>query len=429
MSKTALFILLFLLVLPISFGEITKKTIYNVSTSSGGGWDITTSVWLYNNSDVLEWNEALGNYTFINDNEDIYINGSIYPETTLTHNIGSGANRWDDLYVANISADAIITLNNITANYFIGSGAYLTNLNVTGDFNYSGDINILGYTLTTSFLAGNVGQMDMRGDPWWLAGTDLEVEQDIIATNFYGNYDWTTADDWNSFNGSVLTFNSSKLAPTYYNLNSSSIGAGTIQGTINLTYHINGDYDGRTFNITESAGSPALNITMNFTNITSFDEGIIRYYTTELKGNYPIIQLWNYDTNDWEDYPPMALTTTFRTIEESVFDETNQIENGTVQMRMYKSENGNVNNVYYIDWIAIVDGYGVPSPEETDPYSIHRDGSTELTGNWDAGDYNITAENIITNYGNISNLLFCDNGTGTVMTRNKTLAISMGCSF
>jgi len=422
MSKTALFILLFLLVLPISFGEITKKTIYNVSTSSGGGWDITTSVWLYNNSDVLEWNEALGNYTFINDNEDIYINGSIYPETTLTHNIGSGANRWDDLYVANISADAIITLNNITANYFIGSGAYLTNLNVTGDFNYSGDINILGYTLTTSFLAGNVGQMDMRGDPWWLAGTDLEVEQDIIATNFYGNYDWTTADDWNSFNGSVLTFNSSKLAPTYYNVNSTSLGAGTIQGTINLTYHINGDYDGRTFNITESAGSPALNITMNFTNITSFDEGIIRYYTTEIKGEYPIIQLWNYDTNDWEDYPPMASTTTFRTIEESVFDETNHIENGTVQMRMYKSENGNVNNIYYIDWIAIVDGYGVPSPEETDPYSVYRDGSRELTGNWDAGDYNITAQAF-------NNLYMCYNGSGNVITGNKTLAISLGCSF
>jgi len=67
-----------------------------------------------------------------------YFDGDLIPITTLAHDIGSGTNRWSGLYVEDISADSISatenieTLSNVSADYFIGSGAYLDDLNVTG---------------------------------------------------------------------------------------------------------------------------------------------------------------------------------------------------------------------------------------------------------------------------------------------------------
>jgi len=113
--------------------------------------------------------------------------GDLMPKTTLAQDIGSGALRWDWLYVGDISADDIVAsgdivaLGNITADTFYGSGAELTNLNVTGVMNVSGDFT--GYAINISFLLGaeGVGGMDLRGDPWWLGGTDLQIAENLIV--------------------------------------------------------------------------------------------------------------------------------------------------------------------------------------------------------------------------------------------------------
>lgn len=119
-----------------------------------------------------------GNLT-VNANISSY---NIYPALTLTYDLGSGAYRWRYLYSENVSADYmsiynIVALENITADYFIGSGAYLTNLNISGD--------LTGYALNVSYLYGHagIGGMDLRGDPWYLAGTDLEIAENLDVDN------------------------------------------------------------------------------------------------------------------------------------------------------------------------------------------------------------------------------------------------------
>ncbi len=72
---------------------------------------------------------------------------------------------------------------NMTADYFHGSGAYLTELNVTGNVSVGGDLDMSGYSLTTSYLLGIDGGIDMRGDPWYLSQTDLEIDQDLKVNN------------------------------------------------------------------------------------------------------------------------------------------------------------------------------------------------------------------------------------------------------
>ena len=213
----------------------------------------------------------------------------------------------------------------------------------------------------------SIGNNTQTTDTWWDIGIGLEN------------------------NSNVLEVNSSYFTTTYYN----PVGVGLISGVIdggNITHvqHLDGNYDGITLNFSEEAGSPGLDIRINFTSIPDFNGGVMRYYTNDLKGVYPIIQLWSYTNQEWDDYPRVGESLSYATIEQPVFDSSGHLNNSLVQMRIYKVENGNTGNHYFIDWIAIFKGFGTPAGEEIDPISIHRDGNVSLTGNWDAG-YNITA--------------------------------------
>jgi len=54
---------------------------------------------------------------------------------------------------------------------------------ITYDEISGGDVNALGYTGYFNYLAGAVGLLSMDGDPWYLGGTDLEIDQDLQVDN------------------------------------------------------------------------------------------------------------------------------------------------------------------------------------------------------------------------------------------------------
>lgn len=175
----------------------------------------------------------------------------------------------------------------------------------------------------------------------------------------------TACEDGEYLDGSGLCI---KIASTYYNATNASVEAGTVAGTVKDTQHPDTKYDDVTFNFTEAAGSPGLDLRINFTNVSDFDRGVIRYKTSNLAGDFAIIQMWNYDNSVWEDYPSVGETETFATITQPVFDSSDHLQDGIAQMRIYKASNGNTNNHYYVDWIAIIKGFGSPSGEEIDPH-------------------------------------------------------------
>jgi len=215
----------------------------------------------------------------------------------------------------------------------------------------------------------------------------------FTASWFNGRFNWTSTDTWNIFDGYSLTFNESKLETIYYNATQSEAIVGTIDGgTLEDTKHSDGKYNGLTFNFSEEAGSPGLDLRINFTGIEDFNRGVMRYKTSNLAGDYPLIQMWNYDNEVWEDYPPVGESSSFATITQPVFDSSDHVSGNVAQMRIYKSANGNTNNHYYVDWIAIAKGYGTPSGEEVDPYSWHRgeggeSGNFTTTGNVSANHF------------------------------------------
>jgi len=242
------------------------------------------------------------------------------------------------------------------------------------------------------------------------------------------NGDNWNGDDWITYTSPNFIFNETQLETKYYNATQSLAVAGTVNGgTLTDTQHDNGVYDGKTFNFSEASGSPGLDLRINFTGVPEFNQGVMRYKTSSLAGNYPIIQMWNYDTSAWEDYPPVSESLTFATIEQPVFDSTDHIQNNVAQMRIYKASNGNTNNKYYVDWIAVAKGFGTPSGEEVDPYSWHR--NTLSAGNYNASG-NISADKI---YGNSSWIhqsypTACTSGSWISALGDSTTCTSLGTS-
>lgn len=179
----------------------------------------------------------------------------------------------------------LITLNNgtlingnITADYFIGSGAHLTNLNVTGVMNVTGDFT--GYAINISYLYGalGIGGMDMRGDPWYFSGADFQIAEDLLvdgnvtASWFKGIFNWiigSTSTNYLSFNGTQLDFDEAQLNATIENIaDTAGTGLWEDEGTIiNSTGH-----NIRVENITHGA---IINSTLNQIYIENTEEEYI----------------------------------------------------------------------------------------------------------------------------------------------------------
>jgi len=223
----------------------------------------------------------------------------------------------------------------------------------------------------------------------------------VYLDNTDTNTWWSIDNEYLINDTNILTFDEtilnstidSKLSTYYYNVTSANIIAGTIDGgALSDTQHSDAKYDGVTFNVSEVSGSPGLDIRLNFTgDFTTFNRGVMRYKTSGLSGDYPIIQMWDYDSGSWEDYPVIGEIESFATITQPVFDGSSHTQGGVARMRIYKSSNGNTNNHYFVDWVSISDGVNIPSGQEVDPLSIHRDGSIELTSNWDVGSFGLNA--------------------------------------
>ncbi len=187
--------------------------------------------------------------------------------------------------------DNVIVDGNITADSFIGSGAELTNLNVTGVLNVTGDFT--GYEINISYLAGalGIGRIDMRGDPWYLTGTDLQIAESLLvdgnvtADYFFGT--WNGSSDYVPYTGASknVDLGSNNLTvggnDLYVDSDNGRVGIGTttptqkleVNGSIKIgdsdKYYL-GDaedislgFDGTDFEVTAEVGSPDMIIDMN----------------------------------------------------------------------------------------------------------------------------------------------------------------------
>ena len=348
---------------------------------------------IYNYSVQVNVSESM-TWLDVNDTMDYLGRGTTFPNVTLD---GFGA---------------------YTRLYTDSSGLILGGTYTDTDTTYSASGTLLNLATTT--FSVNEGTLTDGKICFYNAGTGIECtltdsDTDTTYTNGTGlNLASTTFSIKEEY---INTTIDNKLTTIYHNLTVASIVAGTSAGVLASTQHQDGDYDGLTFNLTEASGSPGLDARMNYTNITTFNAEVMRYYTSNLAGDYPVIQVWDYDDGEWEDYPSVVESESFATIEQPVFDSTDHIQDGVVAMRLYKAANGNTQNHYYLDWLALISGPGTPAGEEVDPY-------------WKADkadyvNYTYWRSNTVNNTGycsNVGEIIVWDGAGGSYCTNNESVA-------
>jgi hypothetical protein len=135
---------------------------------------------------------------FLNLTGNSYYEGNLTPIPTLTHDIGSGTNRWNYLYVTNISADFITITDTMTAAYFAGDGSLLTGLTTYSNSTYNA--SYVPYTGATTNV--NLGTNTLTTSCVAMAGASLELGQCganariniTSAGNMYGVGPWDNDD-------------------------------------------------------------------------------------------------------------------------------------------------------------------------------------------------------------------------------------------
>ncbi len=398
-----------------------NDTFYNTTQSDA----INTSV----NNYILENNNSVNNY--ITENNDsvnnyiLYVNStSLGDDTdwnktyadTLYYGINNPSGFYnstdfsieDYLTIANWNAtnDSYLTEEtNWNANYstFLthATTTYVDNQN-TSQTNYIVENNdsVNNYILENNISVNNYINSIETYDDTWINNTFYNTTQsDAINTsvNNYildnnvsvNNYILENNDSVNNYilenNNSVNNNIDSKLITTFFNATNVNPVTGTPAGTISLLQ----TYDGISYNVSEVSSD--LELIVNFTGITEFNQIVIRYKSSVAESHVMIMYLWDYTTSSWESYLTVGNTENeYVVLETSVFDQDKHVSGEVVQVRFYTNNPGGSTHKHQFDWVTISKGPATPSGDETDPFAIHRDGNVPLEANWGQGDFNLT---------------------------------------
>jgi len=357
---------------------------------------------------------TFANITLGNADEDIYI---------YFYDGGDSKGRyilWDDGSSDFFFYGSLRTNNNVTAGYFIGDGSELTNIAgsnsswnesyantlYTSTYNetYAGLISnesyLSTYNATYDANEGNISWNESYANDLYVNITGDDMTGNLTNTEWFnGEFNWTTTDEWSSFDGSTFNFNESKLSTEYFLASSIQVVTGTGAGSLADIQ----TYNQTTYNVTEVASD--FELIVNFTGITEFTTLLVRHKTDTEAGHIALIQIWDYDASAWKEHGKLIESTIYETKTLGIYCGTNHIQDGVVQIRFYQDEGPpNTAHVHQFDWVGISKGYGTPVGQEIDPHSVHRDGNTPLTANWDAGSFNITADYFVGDGSRLTNV-------------------------
>lgn len=114
--------------------------------------------------------------------------------------------------------------------------------------------------------------------------------------------------------------------------------------------------DEKTYNITESTGASPLIVYMNFTNVYSFNKILVREKYEGSATHFISFDLWDYDSNSWENYFSFSNQGTQTYLISPVLDTSDHIKNGVVEARFNHIQPGVSSHVLRIDVVNLLNG-------------------------------------------------------------------------
>jgi len=186
-----------------------------------------------------------------------------------------------------------------TANYTafndtwsLNNSDYWDALDDPSDISYDdlsgGDVNALGYTGFFNYIQGVVGQLNIDGDPWYLSGTDLEIDQDLQVNNTIVEHDIMPL---NTLTGNIGSGALRWLSLWVQNISTENIDTYNIVASGNITAsnffgNFNGTWNGSSSYVPYTGADKNVNLGNNNISISNFSsyqvDGInfIKYYAT-----------------------------------------------------------------------------------------------------------------------------------------------------
>ena len=305
-----------------------KSEVYNVSeTDNLLNAKLATTDQRYNDSIAIS-------------NEGVYRQGN---DTVLDTKVNSLGN-WS----ADKSSYATTSALSSVGNWSADKSSYTTTVNLPVYNNGSSN-------LTMTQVVSGVG--NWSADKSSYSNTSIDWTND--STSFYSILNPKNFQNDTQVNTTVTN----ALSTTTYLPTSVNLISGTNLTPINVA---NISYrDGLFLNVTGQ-----LNLTFNFTNVTSFND--LRLYSVFSDTNsahYLIIQIYIWNTSTWEGgYLQIMPETIFDQYDIPINDPSKHIKNNTVSIRILAGTTGmNANSQFMLDNINLLNGLVTPSVTSTNP--------------------------------------------------------------
>jgi len=220
---------------------------------------------------------------------------------------------------------------------------------------------------------------------------------DVTSANTYIEVTGTTNKTL-TFSETVLNATiATALATTYYNVTSVGTVTGTPQGALSGIQV----EDLISYNVSEASSDMDFRMNVTRADLTTFNQIIIEYNTSSTEVDVIDVQVW--EGAEWESYG--HLTGTGGLWAEVVFtssDGATHVIANNMQIRFVTTNIGSRTDKWKFDRVTVTKGVAAASGTELDPHAIYRDGTKPLTANWNAGEFNITAQDILVDEAKIS---------------------------
>lgn len=175
--------------------------------------------------------------------------------------------------------------------------------------------------------------------------------------------------EWADTTSTIATqyFVEDRLTAHPFDADASTFTRGTEgSGTINST----DAHDNVNWQINEATGVGAgMDVTATFDSVNIVPNQIVIHgYYNGGAGHNVEVQLWNYVSDAWETYYTMTTRTTYESINVTIDDPIEHVENNEAKVRFYHSSNGVGTHRLYIDFLQLYKApIGVAMITEEDP--------------------------------------------------------------
>lgn len=203
-------------------------------------------------------------------------------------------------------------------------------------------------------------------DPYWSGNSSTVARNGTCPTGYVVQ---------NTTTGGVQCI--SILSTTHYPNATETTGGTNTTSNLTLLWY----YDGATYNITEGNGASPLTTYINYTNVTTFSQWVIREYYLGSASHHIQFQIWDYGSSTWENYYDIVGQSNFSVLTLPVYDPADHISGGVVQTRLNHPENGVATHRLYIDFAWLVEGPQVGASTDLTGYAKYNFAYNNFAGN------------------------------------------------